>query len=66
VVRALEQARSMKVATASFTGSPAGPVGAVSNYNVSIPSQVTARIQEMHITLAHMLCAALEKKLGFA
>lgn len=66
VVRALEQARSMGVATASFTGASHGAVGAVSDHNVSIPSQVTARIQEMHITLAHLLCAALEKRLGFA
>jgi hypothetical protein len=25
---------------------------------------VTARIQEMHITIGHMLCVALETRLG--
>ncbi len=29
-----------------------------------IPSDDTARIQEMHITLGHMFCGALEKELG--
>ena len=28
-----------------------------------VPSDDTARIQEMHITLGHMLCGALEEEL---
>jgi D-sedoheptulose 7-phosphate isomerase len=31
-----------------------------------VPSNTTARIQEMHITLGQMLCAALERELGLA
>jgi D-sedoheptulose 7-phosphate isomerase len=31
-----------------------------------VPSTVTARIQEMHITLGHLLCETLEKRLGLA
>jgi D-sedoheptulose 7-phosphate isomerase len=31
-----------------------------------VPSSTTSRIQEMHITLGHMLCGALEKELGLA
>ena len=31
-----------------------------------VPVQATARIQEMHITVGHMLCAALEIELGLA
>jgi D-sedoheptulose 7-phosphate isomerase len=29
-----------------------------------VPSAATARIQEMHIMLGHMLCGALEIELG--
>jgi D-sedoheptulose 7-phosphate isomerase len=29
-----------------------------------VPSPITARIQEMHILLGQMLCAALERELG--
>ena len=29
-----------------------------------VPAEETARIQEMHITLGHMLCVALERELG--
>jgi D-sedoheptulose 7-phosphate isomerase len=31
---------------------------------IVVPSPVTARIQEMHITIGHMLCLALEASLG--
>jgi D-sedoheptulose 7-phosphate isomerase len=31
-----------------------------------VPSDTTARIQEMHITLGQMLCGALEIELGLA
>ena len=31
---------------------------------VAVPSTVTARIQEMHILIGHMLCKALERRLG--
>jgi hypothetical protein len=29
-----------------------------------VPSDVTARIQEMHLLVSHMLCKALEARLG--
>jgi D-sedoheptulose 7-phosphate isomerase len=29
-----------------------------------VPSEVTARVQEMHILIGQMLCAALEIELG--
>jgi D-sedoheptulose 7-phosphate isomerase len=66
VVRALEQARSQGVATAAFTGGTGGKVAVLADHVLVVPSPVTARIQEMHITLGHMLCGALENRLGFA
>ena len=31
-----------------------------------VPSNTTARIQEMHIALGQMLCGAVERRLGLA
>jgi D-sedoheptulose 7-phosphate isomerase len=31
---------------------------------IVVPSRVTARIQEMHITIGHVLCKTLEQRLG--
>jgi D-sedoheptulose 7-phosphate isomerase len=64
VLRGLETARRMGLATAMLTGSN----GAPGDYDVcvSVPSLNTARIQEMHITLGHLLCAGIEERLGHA
>jgi D-sedoheptulose 7-phosphate isomerase len=31
---------------------------------IAVPSSVTSRIQEMHITIGHLPCKALEERLG--
>lgn len=31
---------------------------------IVVPSTITARIQEMHLLVTHMLCKALEQRLG--
>ena len=41
-----------------------GETARVADHVLLVPSDVTARIQEMHITLGQMLCAALEIELG--
>jgi D-sedoheptulose 7-phosphate isomerase len=66
VIRALAQARSQGVATAAFTGGTGGRMVELADHVILVPSPVTARIQEMHITIGHMLCGALEDRLGFA
>ena len=32
--------------------------------SLGVPSDVTARIQEMHIVMGHLLCALIEDELG--
>ena len=66
ILRALEQAREQGVATAAFTGGTGGRMLELADHALLVPSPVTARIQEMHITLGHILCGALEVRLGFA
>lgn len=62
VVRALAMAKSMGLVTGALTGA-AGLDGAC-DWVVVVPSKVTARIQEMHILIGHVLCAAIEQGLG--
>jgi D-sedoheptulose 7-phosphate isomerase len=38
----------------------------LADYLLVVPSDTTARIQEMHIALGQMLCGALEIELGLA
>lgn len=64
VIRALEQARDMGVATMGFSGRDGGRMVGLCDPLLIVPSNTTARIQEMHITVGQMLCGALEKELG--
>jgi len=66
VVKALKEARARNIDTAALTGGSGGEMVAIAAHALVVPSAVTARIQEMHITLGHMLCGALERRLGFA
>jgi len=60
VLEALEAAREMDVRTVAFTGADGGGLAAVVDEVLIVPSRVTARIQEMHLTFGHLLCGALE------
>jgi D-sedoheptulose 7-phosphate isomerase len=64
ILAALEKARSLKLKTAGLSGKGGGKMATHCDVLLTVPSDTTARIQEMHITLGQMLCGALEKKLG--
>jgi D-sedoheptulose 7-phosphate isomerase len=64
VVRALEQAHAMGLVAAGLTGRDGGAMAGLADPLLIVPSKITARIQEMHITLGQMLCGAIEIELG--
>lgn len=64
VLRGLRQARKMELQTVGLAGGTGGEMPAVCDAVIVIPSSTTARIQEMHITIGHVLCNALERRLG--
>jgi D-sedoheptulose 7-phosphate isomerase len=66
VIAALKQARAMKLVTAAFTGKGGGDLKGLADHLLVVPSDTTARIQELHITLGQMLCGAIEIELGLA
>jgi D-sedoheptulose 7-phosphate isomerase len=66
IIAALKQARAMGIATVAFGGNDGGAMPAHADHVLLVPSKTTARIQEMHISVGQMLCAALEIELGLA
>lgn len=64
VILGLEAAREMGVTAAALGGGDGGDLVGLADPLLVVPSKATARIQEMHITLGQMLCAALEQELG--
>jgi D-sedoheptulose 7-phosphate isomerase len=66
VIVALQQAKAMKLVTAALGGMGGGDLKGLADHLLVVPSDTTARIQEMHITLGQMLCGAIEIELGLA
>ena len=66
IIAGLEQARAMQLVTAAFGGKGGGDMVRLADHLLVVPSDTTARIQEMHITLGQMLCGAIEIELGLA
>lgn len=64
IIAALRQAKAMRLVTAAFGGKGGGDMAGLADHLLVVPSETTARIQEMHITLGQMLCGALEIELG--
>jgi D-sedoheptulose 7-phosphate isomerase len=61
VLRALRAARDIGAVPAALAGKGGGALVGLADPLLVVPSDVTARIQEMHIVLGHMLCDVLER-----
>ncbi len=63
VIRGVEAAHERGLVTVGWTGAGGGKLADVVDYCFTVPSSVTARIQECHITLGHVLCELIEERL---
>jgi D-sedoheptulose 7-phosphate isomerase len=64
VVAGLQAAENMDLVPAALAGNGGGKLVGLADPLIVVPSDETARIQEMHILLGHALCQALELELG--
>lgn len=63
VLKALEAARGQGGIATGLSGRDGGKMTGLCDPLIVIPSNVTARIQEMHILIGHALCDVLEQRL---
>lgn len=61
ITKALEVARKVACTTVGFLGKSGGSALALCDVALVVPSEDTARIQEMHMLLYHAVCAAVDK-----
>jgi D-sedoheptulose 7-phosphate isomerase len=64
VVRAVAAARELRIDTIGLLGRDGGMLRPLCDIALVVPSETTARIQEVHIFLGHTLCAMVEQTLG--
>jgi D-sedoheptulose 7-phosphate isomerase len=63
VACAIKQAKKMGIKTIALTGGDGGELAKLADISLLVPSAVTARIQEAHITIGHIICELVEQAL---
>jgi D-sedoheptulose 7-phosphate isomerase len=60
VAAGIKQAKKMGIKTIIFTGGDGGDIAKLADVSLVVPSKVTARIQEAHIAVGHIICELVE------
>jgi len=63
VIKGLEMAKKNGMKTVALTGGTGGKMAGLADYTFIIPTKVTPRIQEAHITLGHTICQLVDEEL---
>ncbi|MGC9197071.1 MAG: D-sedoheptulose-7-phosphate isomerase [Syntrophobacteraceae bacterium] len=63
VLRAVECARSKAVRSLGLLGGEGGAIGAAVDLALTVPSKVTAHVQEAHIFILHAICLMVESSM---
>ncbi|WP_457597570.1 D-sedoheptulose 7-phosphate isomerase [Hydrogenimonas sp.] len=62
VIKALQRAEALGCKRIGFSGKGGGAMNGVCDLNIIVPSDDTARIQEMHILIGHILCQLVDNE----
>lgn len=62
VVQAFEAAKRMGAATIGLTGRSGGKMAAICDLCIRVPAEATARIQEIHILIGHLVCQLVDEE----
>jgi len=65
LIRAIFKAKEKKIPTISLLGKNGGKIKEISDVSIIVPSQDTARIQEVHLVIIHNICQIIEKHFFF-
>ncbi|HXF94542.1 MAG TPA: SIS domain-containing protein [Gemmatimonadales bacterium] len=63
VIRAAQSARARGVAVVAFLGKGGGELRELADLALVVPSDDTARIQELHLAIEHVICEMVEERL---
>jgi len=63
IIRALEEARRLQLGSIALLGKDGGAAKGLATVDLVVPSQVTARIQEAHKFILHLICELVDPSL---
>jgi D-sedoheptulose 7-phosphate isomerase len=61
VLVATDIAREIGLITVGLTGNDGGKLAAIVQYHLNVPHRLSARIQEVHIMIGHILCELVDE-----
>lgn len=62
IVKAAQQAKAMGIRVVGLTGASGGALATLCDVCIKVPATNTARVQESHITIGHIVCALIESQ----
>jgi len=63
IINVLKEAKKKQIFTIALLGKDGGEAQKFSSLSIVVPSNSTARIQEMHILIGHIICSCVEKNM---
>jgi len=63
VIEAVKTAKRRRLTTIGLSGGSGGQLAKTADIAIVVPSKVTARIQESHIMIGHIICELVEREL---
>jgi D-sedoheptulose 7-phosphate isomerase len=66
VIKAMHVAKELDIKLIALSGRDGGEMKAIADLSIIVPSRTTARIQEAHIFIGHVICGSVEMQLGLA
>ncbi|MGZ3578277.1 MAG: D-sedoheptulose-7-phosphate isomerase [Syntrophales bacterium] len=63
VIKAIEVAKKVGMVTIGMTGKDGGDMAKMVDYSLNVSSNSTPRVQEVHITVGHVICEMVDYKL---
>jgi len=63
VIRAAQSAKARGIPIVAFLGKSGGPLRALADVALVVPADETARIQELHLAIEHIICDIVEERM---
>jgi len=63
ILEAIKSANEKNIKTIAFLGKDGGKIKSHADISIVVPSENTQHIQELHITIGHIICDIIERKL---
>tara|TARA_B100001057_G_scaffold500077_1_gene613350 strand:+ start:1729 stop:2319 length:591 start_codon:yes stop_codon:yes gene_type:complete len=62
IIEAVKECKDKKITSLCLLGGKGGKVGQIADYRIVVPSEETSLIQEIHLSIEHVICSFIENE----